>query len=154
MSRPEEAGDGAADPAARSESLPICKLRMVPPAVRRRLGRFGITRCDRLLEAVREAGGIASLARRLTVAPEVLEDLVAQADMSRIVGIGNGFGRLLEAIGVRTTRELAAMRPRELWQRLERFNRDARMCRRTPNLDELRSWIAQARRLQLAAVPR
>ena len=150
---PPDSDDGSARREPRSDSLPICKLRMVPPLVRRRLTRLGITRCDQLLEAVRRAGDVATLVERLDVTADVLRNLVDQADLSRIVGLGNGFARLLEGVGIRTSRDLARIRPRELWRRLDDHNRRERICRRTPNPDELRSWIAQARRLQMAAIP-
>lgn len=73
--------------------------------------------------------------------------LVRRADMARIKGIGTVFGLMLEEVGIFDTERLAVQEPAMLHEALRRYNLEERLARRSPTLEEVENWIADARRL-------
>jgi hypothetical protein len=54
------------------------------------------------------------------------------------------FGMMLEDLGARDVQTLAAQDPETLHARLRAYNLEERLARRSPTLDEVRDWVAQA----------
>jgi predicted flap endonuclease-1-like 5' DNA nuclease len=143
-------------PAARGEpppgpggryALPISKLRGLTAQARSVLKQRRVTTCDQLLQAAAAAEDRAALAAEAGVPGEVLLTLVRRADMARVNGIGTVFGMMLEDLGVRDVGALAAQDPRELHDRLRRYNQAERIARRSPTPQEVEGWVRQARAL-------
>lgn len=129
-------------------SLPVSKLRGVPPRVRMALKARRISSCGQLLRAAGKAEWRASLAELTGIDPALLTTLVQRADMSRIRGVGAIFGMMLEDLGIRDVQTLAVQDPAELHERLRRYNQRMRLARRSPTPEEVADWIAQARQLE------
>lgn len=128
-------------------ALPVSKLRGVPASARAALKRQGINTCARLLERAGKVAGRQALARSSGVDPELLLRLVQRADMARINGVGAVFSMMLEDLGVRDTGVLARQDPLRLHAMLRELNGRERLARRSPTLEEVADWIAQARAL-------
>ena len=128
-------------------SLPLVKLRGLPPLVRAALRRRGIATCAQLLGAAGRAGDRARLAREAGVPPETLLALVLRADLARVDGVGTVFGLMLEDLGIRDVQALATQEAGELHARLHAHNREERLARRSPTPEEVRDWVEQARGL-------
>lgn len=128
-------------------ALPISKLRGVSHPVRCRLKSRRITTCGQLLAAAGDATARAALVESTGVEPDVLLRLVRRADMARVSGVGTVFGLMLEEVGVTDVAGLAAREPRALHAALRRYNLGRRLARRSPTLDEVVDWVAEARAL-------
>ena len=72
---------------------------------------------------------------------------IVMIDLARVGGIGQVFGLMLEDLGVRDTRALAAQNPAELHARLRAHNREERLARRSPTPGEVEDSVGQARAL-------
>ena len=129
--------------------LPLVKLRQVPPLLRAALKVRHINTCDQLLAAAGRFDDRAALAHAVRIEPDRLTDLVRQADLARVKGIGWGFGQMLEALGVDDVAALARQEPVRLHQRLCRYNATHRLARRAPTAEEVAGWIGQARQLPI-----
>jgi predicted flap endonuclease-1-like 5' DNA nuclease len=129
--------------------LPLAKLRQVPPLLRAALKVRHITTSDQLLAAAGRFEDRAALAHAARIDPDQLTDLVRQADLARVKGIGWGFGLMLEALGVGDVATLAQQQSVQLHERLRRYNQTHRLARRAPTADEVTGWISQARQLPL-----
>src|SRR5919112_1319379 len=92
--------------------LPLAKLRQVPPLLRAALKVRHITTSDQLLAAAGQFDDRAALAHAARIDPDRLTDLVRQADLERVKGIGWAFGLMLEALGVDDVAILARQQPR------------------------------------------
>lgn len=129
--------------------FPISKLRAVPRTVRFRLKSRGITTCAQLLAAAALAERRLSLLDTTDIDAAVLLVLVRRADMARINGIGTIFGLMLENVGIFDIERLAMQDPAALHGALRRYNLEEHLARRSPTLEEVEGWIADARRLPI-----
>ena len=91
--------------------LPLAKLRQVPPLLRAALKVRHITTCDQLLAAAARFEDRAALAHAARIEPDRLTDLVRQADLERVKGVGWAFGLMLEALGIGDVAMLARSSP-------------------------------------------
>ena len=128
-------------------ALPISKLRGLTAQARSALKQRRITTCSQLLRAAAAADDRAALAAEAGVPGGVLLTLVRRADMARVNGIGTVFGMMLEDLAVGDVGALAAQDPRELHERLRRYNQAERIARRSPTPEEVEAWVRQARGL-------
>ena len=128
-------------------AFPLAKLFRVPPLIRAALKARQITTCDQLLAAAGHFEDRAALARASRLDLQDLNDLVRQADLARIQGIGVVFGRMLKDLGIHDVALLAQQEPAKLHQRLRLHNEANRLARRAPTEDEVTDWIDQARAL-------
>lgn len=130
-----------------AHALPLGKLWGLTPALRQALRRRGVATCGRLLALAGDPAARARLARADRVDPAALLALVRRADMARVAGVGTIFGLMLEEVGVPDVAALAAEDPAALQARLHAYNRQERLTRRSPTLEEVGSWVRQARAL-------
>ena len=121
--------------------LPLAKLRQVPPPVRAALKVRHITTCDQLLAAAARFEDRAALAHAARIDPDRLTDLVRQADLERVKGVGWAFGLMLEALGIGDVATLAQQQPGRLHGQLRRYNQTHKLARRAPTAEEVASWI-------------
>ena len=93
-----------------------------------------------------------ALRKKLAEAAGIAETLILKwanhADLMRIKGIGGEYAELLEKIGVDTVKELAKRNADNLFEAVEKFDLTASpIVRRKPGMDDIRTWIRQAKRL-------
>ena len=128
-------------------TLPISKLRDVPPTVRHSLKRHRITTCAQLLLAAGDAQARAALLETTGIDEDVLLRLVQRADVARIRGIGTVFGLMLEELAITDIEQLARQTPAELHAALRAYNLETRLARRSPTLKEVVEWLETAQSL-------
>ncbi len=131
-----------------SHTLPIGKLMGIPRHSRLGLKANGITTCGQLLAFADKPERRVRLARASGITSEELTIVIDRADMARVNGIGWMFGMMLESLGVRTVAGLARREPGELHALLKEQNTEHRLARRSPTLEEVGLWVAQARTLE------
>ncbi len=130
-----------------SHTLPIGKLMGIPRHSKLGLKAHGVTTCGQLLAFADSPDRQAMLARASGIELDELKMVIDRADMARVNGIGWMFGLMLENLGIRRVADLAMQEPEELHLRLAEQNRERRLARRSPTLEEVTRWIAQARDL-------
>ncbi|HDQ05625.1 MAG TPA: DUF4332 domain-containing protein, partial [Candidatus Bathyarchaeota archaeon] len=69
------------------------------------------------------------------------------SDLMRIKGVGEEYSDLLEEAGVDTVVELAQRNPDNLYAKLLEVNEEKNLVRRLPNLEDVTSWVNQAKTL-------
>jgi predicted flap endonuclease-1-like 5' DNA nuclease len=106
-----------------------------------------ITHTLSLLKAAAKIEDRESLAIITKIPLSLLTVIVQRADLSRINGLGTRFAQMLAEVGVRDLAALTMQDPRDLHQCVRAYNRAVRLTVRSPTLDEIVDWIAQAREL-------
>jgi predicted flap endonuclease-1-like 5' DNA nuclease len=112
-----------------------------------KLGASGITNAAQLLEQGASRAGRAQLATACGVDEKLILTWVNHIDLSRIKGVREQFGEMLEVAGVDTVVELATRVPANLAAKLAEVNEGNKIAGRTPTLADVEDWVAQAKEL-------
>lgn len=113
----------------------------------KKLVDVGIKTTDDLLLAGSTEKGRKELAEKTNIAYKLILRWVNMADMFRIKGIGTQYSDLLEASGVDTVVELSKRVPEHIYEKMEQINKEKKLVRRTPTLNEVKDWVEQAKKL-------
>lgn len=108
----------------------------------------GMMTVEELLEAGASKKGREELAAQTGISESLILRWVNMADLFRINGVAEDFSDLLEAAGVDTVKELRNRVPENLHAKLVEVNEEKGIAGRTPRLDEVESWIAQAKEME------
>lgn len=130
-------------------SLHLSKVRGASMQIRARLKGLGITNSRQLLIAAGKRQERARLIGQTRIDAASLAYIAKRADLARVKGIGATFSDMLEVIGVDTVERLASWEADALFRTLQDFNRTERFARRAPTLEEIQSWVGQAKLLPL-----
>ena len=112
-----------------------------------KLTAAGVATVEALLKTAGSAAGRKTLAEQTGLTTNQLLEWVNRADLMRIKGVGSEYSDLLEAGGVDTVKELATRRPDNLHAKLLEVNEAKKLVRRTPTLNEVEAWVAEAKTL-------
>jgi predicted flap endonuclease-1-like 5' DNA nuclease len=115
-----------------------------------RLKARGIKYTDDLLTACEKTDGLTQLAKDTGVDPVYLATIYHRADLERIRGIGDAYIVLLEEVGVRNAKDLAAIQPEELRDRLNKINEEKKLVGRIPAPAMVNGWVKRAQYLTRA----
>ncbi len=107
----------------------------------------GVATVEALLEQGGSPSGRKSLAEATGLSTDRILEWVNRADLMRVKGVGSEYSDLLEASGVDTVKELATRRPDNLHAKMLEVNEAKKLVRRTPTLDDVASWVAEAKTL-------
>jgi predicted flap endonuclease-1-like 5' DNA nuclease len=103
-----------------------------------------------LLEKGAMPQGRQELAEATGISDKLILEWVNLADLMRIKGIGEEYSDLLEEAGVDTVPELAQRNAENLYEKLKEVNAEKRLVRQLPGLNQVRSWVDQAKSLPRA----
>jgi predicted flap endonuclease-1-like 5' DNA nuclease len=103
----------------------------IGPIFQEKLKKVGIRSIEALLEKGGKPKGRAEI----------------EADLFRIKGVGSEYSDLLEEAGVDTVVELAQRRADNLYKAILDVNARKKLVRRPPTMDDVKSWIEQAKKL-------
>ena len=103
-----------------------------------------------LLERISSPYERANLAEQTGLSESLLLKWAHRADLMRIEGIGEEYGKLTESVGVTSVNELARHDPEKLYHKLKLTNEIRQLAEQVPAIEEIQSWIAQAKRLRTA----
>lgn len=109
---------------------------------------LNIDSVEELLELGASKKGRESIATATGIDESRILRWVNMADLFRIKGIAEDFSDLLEAAGVDTVKELRNRVPANLHAKLVEVNDEKGIAGRTPRLDEVESWIEQAKTME------
>jgi predicted flap endonuclease-1-like 5' DNA nuclease len=108
----------------------------------------GMMTVEELLEAGASKKGRETLAEETGISETLILRWVNMADLFRIKGVAEDFSDLLEASGVDTVKELRNRVPENLHAKLVEVNEAQNIAGRTPRLDDVESWIEQAKEME------
>jgi len=109
--------------------------------------KAGITTTEALLKASATSKQREELAARTGIGPKLILEWANLSDLFRIKGVGEEYSDLLEEAGVDTVIELAQRNPENLYAALKKADNRKSLVRRLPALSQVKSWVAQAKRL-------
>jgi hypothetical protein len=89
----------------------------------------------------------SSLAKQLGVELGQLTEWVNRADLMRLDGVGVEYANLLEESGVDSCKELRHRVPANLLEKMKSVNEERKVVRRLPKLEEVESWVAEAKQI-------
>jgi predicted flap endonuclease-1-like 5' DNA nuclease len=125
----------------------LSQLRTIAPERAEQLKKGGLTTAAQVLRNGATPDQRKALAERLGLDEKDVLTLVNRADLSRIKGIGPVFSDLLEYSGVDTVVELARRVPENLHEKMAGLAAEHN-TKRAPRIDEVKSWIEQAKSLE------
>lgn len=103
-----------------------------------------------LLERISSPYERANLAEQTGLSESLLLRWARRADLMRIEGIGEEYGKLAESVGVTSVNELARHDPEKLYHKLKLTNEIRQLADQVPAIEVIQDWIAQAKRLRTA----
>ena len=112
-----------------------------------KLNRVGVRTTKRLLSVAAHKQGREDLAEQTGIPEKLILEWVNLADLMRIKGVGEEYSDLLEEAGVDTVKELRNRNPENLYTSILKTNEQKRLVRRTPSLNQIKSWVKQAKSL-------
>lgn len=113
-----------------------------------KLSAAGITTVESLLEKGASRQGRKELADQTGISESQLLKWVNMADLFRIKGIGSEYSELLEAAGVDTIKELRNRVPENLYAKILEVNKEKKLVRSEPSLNQIKDFIEQAKNLE------
>jgi predicted flap endonuclease-1-like 5' DNA nuclease len=119
----------------------------IGPTYAGKLNAAGVKTTDDLLTAGSQPKGREDLAEKTGISATLILEWVNLADLFRIKGVGEEYSDLLEEAGVDTVVELSQRNPENLYAKILEINEEKKLVRRPPTLNNVRSWINQAKTL-------
>ena len=113
----------------------------------RQLKKLGISTNYGLLERGNTPKGRQEIAEKSGISEKLILEWVNQADLFRLKGVGEEYSDLLESAGVDTVVELAQQKAENLYEKLVAVNQEKKLVRKLPTLEQVKSWVEQAKKL-------
>ena len=109
--------------------------------------KVGISTTEALLKAAATPQQRKELAAETGISPKLILEWANLADLFRVQGVGEEYSDLLEEAGVDTVVELAKRKPENLYAAIVEVNDRKKLVRRLPGLEQVKHWVAQAKKL-------
>ena len=142
--KPEVQEEVKAEPKA---GVPVIDIEGIGPTYAKKLNYIGIFTTNDLLEVAGTKDGRKDLAEKTGISEKNILEWVNLSDLMRIKGVGEEYSDLLEEAGVDTVVELARRNPDNLHAKILEVNKEKELVRRPPNLENIKSWVEQAKAL-------
>ncbi|MHB1318685.1 MAG: DUF4332 domain-containing protein, partial [Anaerolineae bacterium] len=115
-------------------TVSIRLLRGVDDKLAAKLKGMGLTDSAKFLAATRTPAGRRDVAEKAGISTDLVLELTNRADLSRVKGIAQVYGDLLENAGVDTVAELANRRADNLTATMAEINGKQKLSKRNPPL--------------------
>ena len=125
----------------------ITEIEGIGPVNATKLNSIGIYTTTDLLESGATPLGRKEIAEKTGIADKLILEWVNMSDLFRIKGVGEEYADLLEESGVDTVVELSKRVPENLHAKMLEVNEKKNLVRRLPTLNEVKQWIAEAKKL-------
>lgn len=125
----------------------IIDIEGIGPVYAEKLNAVSIFTTTDLLDAGATPHGRKELAEKTGISGDHILRWVNMSDLFRIKGVGEEYSDLLEEAGVDTVVELAKRVPENLHTKMLEVNDKKKLVRRMPTLNEVRLWVAEAKKL-------
>jgi predicted flap endonuclease-1-like 5' DNA nuclease len=113
----------------------------------KQLAAAGINSIMEFIEKANTAKERNELSKQTNIDAKTLTEWYNRADLMRVKGIGKEFANLLEECGVDTIKELQHRVPANLHAKLKETNEAQKITGRTPTLENVEDWVAQAKEI-------
>lgn len=127
--------------------VPVAAIDGIGPAYAERLAGAGVISTRALVERCDSHESIVRLAEQADIPGRLLEEWTADADLTRIDGVGPEHMSLLNAIGVASVGMLASLDAQELRTKAEELDADIDVFDAIPSAATFATWIASAKDL-------
>lgn len=117
----------------------------IGPSYAKQLEEAGLTGIADFLSQTVSPADVNRLAQATGISAATVESWRAQADLTRIGGVGGDFEMLLHRTGVWTISQLASRDPAELAAEMRSINQPD--VRQIPSADTVSEWVSEAKRL-------
>lgn len=128
--------------------MKIVDIEGIGPAYAAKLNEAGIRTTEALLEGGCGPDERKQLAAATGIADNLILEWVNLADLYRVKGVGKQYSDLLEEAGVDTVVELATRVPENLLAKMVEVNKAKNLVNKMPGVSQVKSWIAQAKKLR------
>ncbi|MEI7615903.1 MAG: DUF4332 domain-containing protein [Actinomycetota bacterium] len=125
----------------------IVDIEGIGPKYASTLSEIGIKTTEALLKQGATPKGRKEIEEKTGIAHKLILEWINLADLFRIKGVGEEYSDLLEEAGVDTVVELSKRVPENLHAKMLEINEAKKLVRRPPDLDSVKDWIAQAKKL-------
>ena len=113
----------------------------------KQLKMLGISTTQGLLERGNSPKDREEIAEKSGISEKLVLEWVNRADLFRIKGVGEEYSDLLENAGVDTVVELAQRKAENLYEKMVSVNREKKLVRKLPTLDQVKSWVERAKKM-------
>lgn len=128
-------------------TLKIQEIEGIGPSYAEKLESAGLKNSDNLLDAGKTPKGRKELAEKTGISPKLILEWINLCDLIRIKGVGEEYSDLLEEAGVDTVVELSNRNAENLQKKMQEVNEAKNLVRKTPTLDQVTAWVAEAKTL-------
>ena len=125
--------------------MKITDVEGIGPKYKDRLHAADIQTTEDLLREGKTPSGRNKLSAAAGISTSMLLEWINHADLMQVRGVGSEYADLLEDAGVDTVPELARRSAANLTAAMKDFNEDNEAVRRTPTLETVQDWIAEAK---------
>lgn len=126
---------------------PLSKVR-IDPEVRGVLKTNKICTVGTYLKKRSRFQSLSKFAEYLQIPLDNLSIADGRIELSSIYGVGQGFLELLVIANITSASLLSKQKPSALHQLIVEINTSKRVCRRSPNIEEVNTWINATKTLQ------
>jgi predicted flap endonuclease-1-like 5' DNA nuclease len=123
------------------------KFNKVGSSDAKKLNSIGIFTTRELLKEGGTKAGRQEISQKTGIAKDLILEWVNRSDLMRVQGIDQECADLLEEAGVDTVVELARRNPENLYAKLVEVNAEKKLVKKSPTLDNVKSWVEQAKAL-------
>ncbi len=120
----------------------------------RKLHGAGVHSTDDLLQHAVDPAQRKQLAKQTGLGAARVAELARCSDLLRLSDIGPEFVMLLDAAGVKSVPDLAAMDPPALAKKMSRLNKARHIANPAPSEAQVKNWVRQAGQLPAVLVER
>lgn len=125
----------------------IEEIEGIGPGYAKKLVEVGVKTTEDLLNVGATKKGRKELAEKTGISEKLILEWVNLADLFRIKGVGEEYSDLLEEVGVDTVVELSKREPENLYAKILEVNKEKKLVRKPPTLEQVKNWIEQAKKL-------
>jgi len=127
--------------------MKLVDIEGIGPKYAAKLAKAGIGSIETLLKKGASPKGRKDISFMAGIPDTLILEWVNLADLFRIKGIGSEYSDLLEEAGVDTVVELANRVPESLYAKMGQVNKAKNLVNKMPGLLQVKSWVAQAKKL-------
>jgi predicted flap endonuclease-1-like 5' DNA nuclease len=128
--------------------MKIIDIQGIGPSYAAKLRAVGIRTTGALLKKGATPEGRKEIAAASGVGHELILKWVDMADLYRIKGVGSQYSELLDRTGVNSVIELSKRVPEHLHGAMMTENEAKHVVHVMPALKQVKSWVAQAKRMK------
>ena len=126
---------------------PIIEIEGIGEIYKSKLNEVGIKDTRDYLERSKTPIEREKLSKETGIPEKLILEWANLSDLMRIDGVAEEYADLMEEAGVDTVKELKNRVPENLYEKMKEINEMKNLVRRLPSLNDVKSWVEQAKEL-------